>query len=216
MTKSPNCYPWNADIAEMILRAIRENRFVEPCQLVVRLHPIYFRRQNGRFTFQYFLDRYDTLKQQYNELVINKPIIASNDFNYSMPKEEINLLATILKHSSSVINMFSTMNLEASIFDIPIVNVCFEGNSYTGPTKARHNIAMDEAQTHNQRVVKTGGVIMVRDESQLIEGVNKSLQEPGSGREGRGRIKKEECGPSPGYAGGNIANYILGLLEEKL
>ena len=75
---------------------------------------------------------------------------------------------------------------------------------------------MDEDQTHNQRVVNTGGVIMARDESQLIECVNKSLQDPGLGREGRRRIKKEECGPSPGYAGGNIANYILGLLEKKL
>jgi len=213
-TKSPNGYAWNTDIAEIILQAIRDNKLIEPCQLVVRLHPIYYRRQNTGFAFQHFLDQFYTLKKHYKELVLNEPAIISKSLDYSMPWDEINMLASILKHSNVVINMFSTLNLEASIFDIPIVNICFEGNSYKGPKKARYNIGIDEVQTHNQRVIKTGGIMMVYDEYQLIEGINNALKDPKIGGQGRRLIRKNETGPFPGCAGEKIAGYLTGLLEN--
>ena len=212
-TKSPNGYAWNADIAKYILEAISKNEIVESCQLLVRLHPIYYRRQNGNYVFQPFLDQFEKLKKQFSGLIINKPEMSSKYFNYSMPSNEIKLLASILKCSDVVINMFSTLNLEACIFDIPIVNVCFEGESYSGPSKARYNIAMDEAQTHNQRIVQSGAIKIVRNKTQLIDGINAALFSPHIGREGRKFIKETECGPFPGQAGKHIAQYIENILH---
>ncbi len=111
--------------------------------------------------------------------------------------------------------MFSTLNIEASIFDVPCVNVCFEGESYQGPMKARYNIAMDEAQTHNQRVVQSGAVHMVRSEQEMIEAINLSLKHPEIGREERRRVKETECGPNPGAAGKTIAVTLLGLMRAN-
>ncbi len=213
VTKSPNGYAWNADIADVILRAIDEKVIFVPCQLLTRLHPIYYRRQNGRHLFQDFLDQFYSLRKDYGGFVLNEPHINSENMNYSMPQTEINLLASILKHSDVMINIFSTLNLEASIFDIPIVNICFEGNSYDGPKKARYDIGLDERQTHNQRVVRTGGVMMVRNEHQLIECINKALEDPTVGKEGRKIIRDQETGPFPGNAGENIASHIIQLLE---
>jgi len=215
VTKSPNGYAWNADIAEIILRALHDGTIDLPCQLLVRLHPIYYRRTNGSFTFQSFLDQFYALDEQYADLALNEPSIQSENLNYSMPEGEIRLLASILKYSDVMINMFSTLNLEASIFDIPIVNVCFEGTSYTGPKKARYDISLDERQTHNQRVVKTGGVMMARNEIQLIDCIRESLDDPDTGKEGRELIRKQETGPYHGNAGDTIARHILKLLESQ-
>ncbi len=214
VTKSPNGYAWNSDIAEIILNAVSSDKIALPCQLLTRLHPIYYRRQNGNYRFQSFLDQFYSLNNEYDTLILNEPVMKSADFNYSMPEEEINLLASILKHSDVIVNMFSTLNLEASIFDIPIVNVCFEGNSYAGPMKARYDIGLDERQTHNQRVVKTGGVMMARDKHQLIDCINKSLENPKTGKEGRRLIREQETGPFPGNAGETVANHIINLLTR--
>ena len=147
VTKSPNGYAWNAEIAEMILRSINDKISV-PCQLLTRLHPIYYRRNNGKYLFQNFLDQFYSLKKNYNGFSLNEPDMGSENMNYLMPQEEINLLASILKHSDVMINIFSTLNLEASIFDIPIVNVCFEGTHYNGPQKARYDIGLGHLQRH--------------------------------------------------------------------
>ena len=133
--------------------------------------------------------------------------------NFSMPKEEIDLLASILKHCAVIVNMFSTLNLEASIFDKPIVNVAFEGTNCNGQKKARYNIAMDEAQTHNQRVVQSGAVQIVRSPEELIEGINQALENPKMNQEARRSIVEQECGPFPGTAGKNIANHILHMMD---
>lgn len=215
VTKSPNGYAWNADIAGMILRAINENTISVSCQLLARLHPIYYRRQNGKYLFQNFLAQFYQLDKDHDGFSLNEPIIDSGNMNYSMPEEEKNLLASILKHSDVMINIFSTLNLEASIFDIPIVNVCFEGTSYDGPEKARYDIALDEHQTHNQRVVRTGGVMMARNEEQLIEYINRALEDPETGKEGRKIIREQEVGPFPGNAGEKIAGHIISLLSDK-
>ncbi len=214
VTKSPNGYAYNADIAEMMLRALREGRIehADGVQLLVRLHPIYLRRgPDGKLNFQYFLNQFDRLAEQYPELIINRPRMGSGSVNFLMPREEINLLASILKHSSVVINCFSTLNIEASIFDVPMVNVTFEGTSYDGPAKGRYNIDIDLRQTHNQRVVKTGGLAMVYNEDELIAAVNEGLQEPARRSAERDQIRRNECGPFPGRAGRNIAETILSI-----
>jgi hypothetical protein len=213
VTKSPSSYPWNSEIAEIILQATKEKRIDPDCQLLVRIHPLYYTYKERNYIHKIFLDMFNNLQDHFPELIINRPVISSEKMNYSMPKEEIDLLASILKHSAVIINMFSTLNLEASIFDKPMVNVSFEGTNYNGPKKARYNIAMDEAQTHNQRVVLSGAVQMVRSPEELVEGINLALKHPDLKMEARRTLVEQECGPFPGTAGKNIAKHILHLLD---
>jgi len=211
VTKSPNGYPYNMDISRIILDAIREKELSTPAQLLVRLHPIYYRRVNGTLGFQSFIDQFHDLTKRYPELVLNEPDIRSQHLNYSMPQEEIKLLCSILKYSDVVITLFSSINIEASIFDRPIVNICFEGDSYKGPKKARYNISIDEAQTHNQRILNTKGVELTYSPQQLVDKINEYLLSPDKDEQGRLQICAQEAGPNPGQAGKTIADYILSL-----
>ena len=208
-TKSPNCYVSNDYVAELILEAINKKKLIKECHLLVRLHPIFFRRVNGEMVFARFLKDFKELSNKNNRLTINGPKIISKALNYSMPNSEIKLLASILKHSCLMINIFSSLNIEASIFDIPIINVAFEGKISNSLKKARLNIHQDLNETHNQRIVNSGGVKMVYNEQQLIPAINEELSSPSKRQKGRQNILQNETGPNSGIAGKKIANLIL-------
>ena len=208
-TKSPNCYTSNAYIAKLILEAIQDGDFVNDCQLLVRMHPIYYRRNKDGLLFKHFRDEMMDLRNSYDHLTINEPVMASVNLSYSMPTSEINVLASILKYSSVVVNMFSTLNIEASIFDVPIVNVSFEGVIPDHLKKARYDINMDLEQSHNQRVITSGGVAMAYTSEQLIPLINQELSDPKKRRSGRESIVKREVGPNKGVAGQAIASLIM-------
>ena len=208
-TKSPNCYISNDYISQLILEAINEKRLIKECHLLVRLHPIYYRRINDDVVFSRFIEDFKRLDNKYEKLTINKPKIMSKALNYSMPESEIKLLASILRHSDLVINVFSSLNIEASIFNTPIVNVAFEGKIPPNIKKARLNIDQDLNESHNQRIVKSGGVAMAFNAQQLISLINDQLSHPSKKQQGRQNIINNESGPYHGDAGRKIAEIIL-------
>ena len=173
------------------------------------MHPIFYRRKNNKLVYSDFIDEFKILQNEHPNLILNQPTIETGSLNYSMPEDEIKLLASILYHSSLVVNVFSTLNIEASIFDTPIVNISFDGKFDQKYYKARLNIDQDLNETHNQRIVKSGGVEMVYDSSELISSIKKELHFPNEKSAGRKKIVNNEAGSFQGNAGKNIADIIL-------
>ncbi|MBL7070836.1 MAG: hypothetical protein ISS26_01525 [Candidatus Omnitrophica bacterium] len=215
-TKSPTGFPWNPDIVEIIAEAIQNDVFAYPCQLLIRLHPIHFRRAGGELRFKDFFDRYDKISRRYKHVSFNIPHIRSKEIAFDLPKSELYDVASLLHYSDVMLNVFSTMNLEASIFDTPIINVCFEGEraGQYGNTP-RVNINIDEMQTHNQRIVKTGGIRLARSKRELVDLINMYLKNPEMDMEGRAKIVRDECGPNQGRAGFIIGKHISKLLGSE-
>ncbi|OGL15633.1 MAG: hypothetical protein A3K12_13520 [Candidatus Rokubacteria bacterium RIFCSPLOWO2_12_FULL_71_19] len=212
-TKSPTGFPWNPDIVRAIAEAIREDRFEHPCQLLVRVHPIHFRMRDGRLRFEDVLRGYDEIADRYPHVAINKPTMQSENIAFDMPDTELSDVASILRHADVMVNVFSTMNLEASIFDLPSINASFDEMRSDDQGRARVNVEIDEKQTHNQRLLRTGGTRVARNRAQLIDLVNTYLRDPGVDRAGRQRLVEQECGPDPGKAGRRIANHLLELVR---
>ena len=210
-TKSPTNYPWNEEIAEMIARAIDAGRFEVPCQLLMRLHPIYYRRRGKSYKFDAFLNRARALADRYKSVILDEPEIVSTQLALDMPRAEMDKLVGILNYSSVLINIYSTLNLEAAIVDTPCVNVSFNGLA-GGATSIRANVALDEVQPHNQRIVTSGGVAIVRNEREMIDAIAAYLVDPSRDAEGRRRIRDQECGVYPGRAGEAIGETLANLV----
>lgn len=215
-TKSPNGFPWNPDIVEIIAEAMKNDKFFYPCQLLVRLHPIHFRMRNGKLRFKYFLDQYDEISRKYRYVYFNIPQIQSSKIAFDMPETELSDVASILHYSDVMINVFSTMNIEASIFDLPSINICFEGETNQENKRPRESVKIDEMQTHNQRIVKTGGVRLANNKEELIDLINMYLKNPQLDKEGRMKIVQQECGPNKGGAGKKIATHILDIMKNNM
>ena len=95
-----------------------------------------------------------------------------------MHKEEQNFVKNLLSHSDIIVNIYSTFNIEASIFDKPLVNIDFDNLDpmYEWNKKyQRQSIEIDRNLDHNQRIVKSSGVKNVKNEIELVESIKKYL-----------------------------------------
>ncbi len=207
-TKSPNCYVSNDFVSKLIIDSINNNNLEKNVQLLVRMHPIFYRRTNGELVFSKYIKDFDKLSEDNPRITINHPEIQSLTMNYSMPPKEIKLLASVLKHSSLILNVFSSLNIEASIFDIPIINIAFEDRTPSHIKKSRLDINLDLNESHNARIIKSKGIEMVYDKKNLIRTINDQLKNPTKNKKGRMLIAKNEAGPNKGVAGKKIVELI--------
>ena len=149
-------------------------------------------------------------------IAIDRPEIIGSDLRYFMPEEEIIKLGSILKHSKVVINMFSTLNIESSIFDTPTINVCFQDTNQNPSSYkvARFDIDADERQTHNQRVLQNDATVVAYDSHQLQKYICDSVNNSALKQPGRYKLAQTECGENLGTAGLNIGRKIVEIARS--
>jgi len=205
--KAPKNYPWNPVIVEALARAIEEDKFVKPCQLLVRVHPISFKTERGNHIYQKEIEQHHAIGNRYSHISYANPHILSEKLNFDMPAPEMAKVTSILKYSDVFLSYFSTMMLEASVFDLPTVNVAL--HAYTTQQNVDDMRIMEVP--YIKRILATGGVRSPRNDEELIETINVYLKNPSSDSEGRRLIRDREVGGNAGMAGKAIGTYILEL-----
>ena len=181
-------------------------------QILVRIHPLHFRTASGKFIFQDILDEYDRIEKKYPCVKLNTPKMISQQIDFNMDDSEEVLVSSILKYSSVMLNMFSTMAIEAAIQDLPIINVCIQDRCRADIGKSKQDIMVDFCQTHNQRVIQTGGTRTVFTNEELTESIKQYLFDPSIDRSKRLDIVNNEAGPFKGDSGKMIGKYISSLV----
>jgi hypothetical protein len=212
VTKSPNGYAYNPNIAKMLGEAIRDGRLPADAQVLVRVHPIHYRYQDGLLVYRDAIEAFHGIARENPAVVINEPKIRTNRLSSDMAEGELQTLARLIRSSAVIVNIFSTLNLEGAIFDRPLVNVCFEDTApmYEGRVTPRFDIEIDHRATHNQRLMKTGGVRMAHTPAEMVAAVREYLAQPSLDRDGRRRIVEQEIGPNHGHAGRFIGEVLFG------
>lgn len=214
-TMSPTRFPHNPDVVETLAKACADNIFVYPCQLLVRLHPIYYfklqKKGDGRFIEEY--ERFMSIREKYGTVVYNFPdfIHTNSGGNGLLSPDDMGDLVNIINCSSVLLCYFSTLMLEGAILDVPIISLCFDGMSF----HYGHGKESVLRLTHLQDVIKSGGVKIAFNEKEMIDAVNSYLKDPGLDAEGRKKMREMKCGPFPGNAGVRIADYIEKVVHEN-
>ena len=222
-TKSPAVY-LHIRIMEALVKAIGDGRFSYPAQLLARLHPLHFTSFLANSpALQSIMAEYQALAAQTSYLAFSIPQVVSTKMDNDMPGEAREL-ACLLHHTDVLINLFSTIQLEACLADVPVINVAFDpprgelpdGNTLL-PSQARQGyrlrpIAVDVGQPQGQRVVASRATRQAHSIEELIALTNRYLQEPALEADERRRLAEEECGPTDGHAGERVGQFLLGLL----
>ncbi len=211
-TKSPKRFPWGPELVAELAEAIQKGIINDSSQILVRIHPLHYRTAGGRLIFEDILNEFEKVAGKYSCVVLNVPETVSKEMDFVLSDSESTLVASILKHSDIMLNMFSTMVIEASIFKLPSINVCIREKCKSDFGKTRQDIMVDYVQSHNNRVVQTGGVKTVFTEAELYEAINLYLDNPETDAGGREMIKENEAGPFCGNAGEMIGKHILSLV----
>jgi hypothetical protein len=203
--RSPNGFPWNPELVSLLADAVRDDRFGQPAQIIVRVHPLYLRGAAGERRFQKDLDALRALETR-DHVVLDVPALTSEALPMNMERAEMDRLADVLRHADVLLSYFSTVMLEASFYDLPIVNVCLRPYNSALPDNMTDALA---GTPHIGAAIATGGMRSAYSVEELHSEVGAYLRDRSRDREGRRRLNEEFCGAFAGGAGRRIAQEIL-------
>jgi len=118
-------------------------------------------------------------------------------------------LADTLYHSDVVLNVASTLAIEASIFDTPVINIGFDVEPGTNQALMEWHYG----STHFQKVVRSGAVRIAQSSGEMVDLINAYFADPSLDAAGRRRIVVEQCEFTDGRSAERVAVEIVGQLS---
>ncbi len=195
---SDGLMPDEHEVVDLFRSAIAEKLFGAPVQFLVRLHP-----KSDPSKFEHF--------KKDQRLVLQRPgrAAATRD-NWDPTREDMYGLAELMRYSDVVINIASTITIDAACFDTPVVNVAFDGlqqKPYLDSYRRYYDY------NHYRNILKSGGVRLSHNLDEAIDNIRFYLEHPEADREGRRRIVEEQAWRLDGKAGERIAGCIIDSLQ---
>lgn len=141
---------------------------------------------------------------------VHNLITPTQDFEWT--REDVELLIDSLRFSEVVINVVSTLSVDAMVFDKPVINVRFDAE----PTcPSRHSIGvMLPEHDHFKAIEATGGVRLAWNMDELLGAVKAYLEQPELDKEGRECLRREQIEILDGNAGKRVADFIKKTLTD--
>lgn len=123
--------------------------------------------------------------------------------------EDLKVLISTLYWSDVTMNTGSTMTIEATIFDKPVILIGFDGY-----TRKPHYESIDHTMdiTHYRYLVDTGAAWRVKNEEELVTAVKTYLENPGLHHDGRKRLFDEQVWKVDGHSGERLASVLINHL----
>jgi hypothetical protein len=198
-TIPPVLFRNHADVIQTLVQAIDADALGTPAQLLVRVHP-----RDDLAQYQRFMS--------HPQVVIEKPfretIVAEGSNVDPSLADRLHLGAT-LYHSDVIVNVASTIAIEAAVMDTPIVNLAYDGpeqRDYLESTRRFYDY------THFRPLVESGATRLAYSADDLIREVQESLKNPSRDRVGRERAVEQLCYRVDGRSSERVADFVLRTL----
>jgi hypothetical protein len=104
-----------------------------------------------------------------------------------------------LKHADVIVNLYSTIALEACIFDKPAINMWYFAPDNKLVVASPVYAAFPELQ-HNRRLAAYGAIRVARSRGELVAAIEEAVRDPLAFKAERQRAVEQECGPLDGRA----------------
>ena len=201
----PRHYERRFDVIEGILKSIKSRQIIQPSQLLVRFHPLYIEPdKNGVSLLDHNLDVLNKIKKEYGEIVkfwtpkrphMNKPSTLSMEDMLSM--------AHAIQISDLIIQEYSTLILESTVFDKPLINISMYLWEQDLPSEALMKFK------HLNHVFQYGSLRNARSFEEFIKIANQYLANPSLDHKERKKLFNTEVNINFGSAGNKIGKYII-------
>lgn len=166
-------------------------------QMIVRPHPIHDYAELSK-TFSQFAPR--VRLQQTGEDGTSLYVRSQDD-------RQVMQWVNTFRHADVVVNLASTVTIDAAIFDRPVVNLDYD------PEPGRPNRALvrdiNHLWTHFKPVAESGGVWLAGSGVEMVEAVRTYLLHPELHRAERRKIAEMVCGYLDGRCGERMARSVL-------
>jgi len=193
--------PKYSEIFEQLNEVIVNKRIKHPVQVMIRLYPQYDLGKEEK----------EKIRKDY-KFLLDEPAVHIKGVkgdSLEVGKDSIVHLANLLYHSDLVITSYSTIVIEAGIFDKPVININYDGHQNRSYWCSNQRVRECEFY---QGIVKTKGERGVNNQEELVQAINEYLKNPELDREGRAKMVKEQCYFTDGRSGERMAKFILKII----
>ena len=130
--------------------------------------------------------------------------------DWDLSSEDIEMLTNSLYHCDVLVSYASSLCIDASIFNKPVININFELSTplstYRSPTELYK-------MTHYLNALKTGAIRLVNNKEEMVVWINKYLENPKLDEDNRKKLLEEQCHVLDGKAGKRTADFIISNLN---
>jgi hypothetical protein len=197
LTTTPRpLYPHHDHVLRVLVRAMQSNAWPYPSQILVRLHP---RDDIGAYA------EFKNVEHVIIEKPFRSTVKAGDGLDIDITAENQQHLADTLRHSDVVINVASTIAIEAAIFDTPVVNVSFDGEA---PSDWVRSARRYYRFTHYVNITRHDAVRVAETPEQMVEQVGRYLLDPSLDGAGRRRVVDEQCAFTDGRSAERVGQFV--------
>jgi CDP-glycerol glycerophosphotransferase (TagB/SpsB family) len=122
-----------------------------------------------------------------------------------MPENQRHLGDTMC-YADAVVNVASTIAIEACIFDTPVVNICFDGPGETPYVKSARRYY---SFTHYVNITSRGAVRVAQSPDEMVTMVARYLAEPSLDAAGRKQVVLDQCQFTDGRSAERVIQCVL-------
>ncbi|OGQ24915.1 MAG: hypothetical protein A3C54_08430, partial [Deltaproteobacteria bacterium RIFCSPHIGHO2_02_FULL_60_17] len=193
--------PTDPDVIEMLYQAVISGRVTTPAQILIRLHP----QTRGRH-----LEKFNRFRGRPGIAIQPAGRVARIQDGWDPSWDDMIRLSETMYHSNVVLNVGSTISLDAIAFDTPVVAIGFEGD---GQRDYFESYRRYYDYTHLKRIVESGGLRIAQSFDEMLHAVNRYLKDPSLDARGRERVRAEQFCFLDGRSGRRSARAILTELD---
>jgi hypothetical protein len=197
LTTTPQeLYSHHDHVLRLMAAALGDGRWPN-AQVLVRLHP-----RDDRAKYAAF--------EGAPHVIIEKPfrptVRAGDGLAVDVTADSQRHLAATLKHSDAIVNVASTIAIEAAIFDTPVVNVAFDGERESEFAKSARRYYQF---THYLNITRHDAVRVAWSPGELVRFVAEYLADPARDAAGRATVVAEQCQFTDGRSAERVADFVI-------
>ena len=200
-TGAPAWFTGNVNTIQLLINYIKSNNN-KKIKLVLRPHPAYLAR--GKYN-----DELDSIieiaKDNDSYIYLNLPDFIQRNIGFEFTETDQYLHEYFIRNCKVLITSYSTLMLEAAIFDKPIINIGFDA-SRSLPKYKTSIISLRE--THLQKVLSNGFASDAENEEALSKLLDLHLSKPDRGKNKRNEVFDKYINFNFGTSGKKIAEEI--------
>jgi len=200
-------YSPNIQNIEALARLVSSVQLAKPCQLLVRLHPNHFTKVR-RWSSE--REQIHKLVQEYPLVHLVEPVPLGGELGY-YSGEDMPEKSSMMAHSDVFLTVYSTMVVEASIHETPIISAVID--SPTGwPGEYSLPLSKIGGWPTHSRFRQAGAGRVATNPDELRQAINNYLGNPTLDLEAQRAFVRQECTFTDGSAGRHTAEHLLSLL----
>ena len=203
LTTTPRVLYRHHDHVLRVLAQAIERGPLSGAQVLVRLHP---------------RDEVDSYREFAGvpHIIIEKPfrtsVMVADGLAIDVMPEHQRHLGDTLSHADVVVNVASTITIEACIFDTPVVNISFDGpedEPYVRSARRYYKF------THYVNITNRNAVRVAESPEAMVEAVARYLADPALDAEGRRQVVADQCQFTDGRSASRVIAAVLDELGQS-